>query len=203
MTDPILPGVNGTGQANPAAAPDPFNPAALRLSQDFASTVGVKKALVVVPCRKPNRQEFVRVRAGAEWRLETGTFEDKINRETYLVNRELWSDLMGEIQAVCLFLCASRQNDIFFWPAKLPSPDGRQNAWHESAIAAARIAEEKWVRVSANMNSGMYDVHVAGGNLSEPEWPELPFPELLRLCFKDRFIQSLDHPVLRALRGEA
>ena len=43
--------------------PDPFNPAALRLDQSFADTVGVKKLLTTVPVRKPNRQDFVRVNA--------------------------------------------------------------------------------------------------------------------------------------------
>jgi hypothetical protein len=48
----------------------------------------------------------------------------------------------------------------------------------------------------------MYDVVQAVGELTEPEWPDLPFAEILRLTFKDRFIRSTDHPVLRALRGE-
>ena len=43
----------------------------------------MKKVLTTVLCRKPNRQEFVRVRAGEEWRLETGLFEDRVNREMY------------------------------------------------------------------------------------------------------------------------
>ena len=66
-------------------APDPFDPARLRLSQDFAAMAGVRKVLTVVPCRKPHRHEFVRVRPGEDWRLETGMFEDKVNRDVYLV----------------------------------------------------------------------------------------------------------------------
>jgi hypothetical protein len=38
--------------------------------------------------------------------------------------------------------------------------------------------------------------------LPEPNWPELPFKELLRVAFKDKYINSLDHPILRKLRGE-
>jgi hypothetical protein len=67
--------------------PDPFDPASLRLGQDFVSSIGVKKVLTVVRCRKPSRQEFVRVRPGVEWRLETAVYEDKVQRETYLVDR--------------------------------------------------------------------------------------------------------------------
>jgi hypothetical protein len=201
------------GQPGPAEAANrlsgsdvpanPFDPARLRLSQDFASTVGVKKVLTTVPCRKPNRQEFVRVRPGEEWRLETGVFEDSNTRENYLVEPALWSELLGEIHPVCLFYAVSRQGDVMLWPVKLPGADGRSNSWNESALASARLAQSKWVRVAANMPGSMYDVYEAAGELSEPEWPELSFSEVLRLAFKDRFIQTMDHPAIKALRGEA
>jgi len=192
------------GQATPTTdpAPDPFDPEALRLSQDFVNGLGVRKVLTTVPCRKPNRHEFIRVRPGADWRLETGVFEDRINRETYLVRRELWAELAGEVLPVCLFLAINRQNDVFLWPVKLPGPDGRSNAWNDSALAAARLAETKWVRVASNTSAGMYDTFEAIGDLPEPEWPTLPFGEILKLCFQSRFINDLDHPVLRALRGQ-
>ena len=110
--------------------------------------------------------------------------------------------MLGEIYPVCIVSAVTRQGDILLWPVKLPGADGTSNSWNESAIAAARLAENCWVRVAANMAAGMYDVFEASGQLSEPEWPNVPFPELLRLAFKDRFIQSNDHPALRALRGE-
>ena len=190
-------------RANPPEAPDPFDPESLRLGQDFASTIGVKKVLTTVPCRKPNRHEFVRVRPGVDWRLETGVFEDKVNREVYLVRRDLWPELAGEVYPVCLFLAVNRQGDVFLWPAKLPGTDGRSNAWNDSALAAARLAETKWTRLAANMGAGMYDTFEAAGELSEPEWPELSFREILELCFKGRFIQDVDHPCIKALRGLA
>ena len=196
-----LDGGRKTLKTNPA--PDPFDPASLRLGQDFASSIGVKRVLTTVPCRKPNRHEFVRVRPGEDWRLETGAFEDKVNREIYLVRRDLWAELAGEVYPVCLFLAVSRQGDAFLWPVKLPGVDGRSNTWNDSALAAARLAESRWVRVAANMPGGMYDTFEAQGELSEPTWPELSFPEILRLCFKQRFIESVDHPAIRALRGVA
>jgi len=50
-------------------APNPFDPAALRLDQSFAETVGVRKLLTTVPVRKPNRQDFVRAHADPAYRL--------------------------------------------------------------------------------------------------------------------------------------
>jgi hypothetical protein len=51
------------------------------------------------------------------------------------------------------------------------------------------------------MALGAYSVFYAD-NLPDPDWPALSFRDLLRIAFKDQFIQTLDHPVLRQLRGE-
>jgi hypothetical protein len=182
---------------------NPFDPENLRLSQDFGATLGVKKVITTVRCDKPNKHVFVRVRPGDNWRLETGIFEDKVNNgDRYLVDPELWPELAGEIVPVCLFTAITKQNDLFLWPVKLPGADGRTNSWHASSLAAAQLAESQWVRVAANMQAGCYDVYEASGELAEPKWPDLLFEDILRLCFKDRLIEDMDHPCLRALRGE-
>ena len=55
----------------------------------------------------------------------------------------------------------------------------------------------------ADLNLGAYEVYTASADLPAPEWPEMPFSELLRVAFKDRYLDTLDHPVLKLLRGEA
>ena len=185
-----------------ACAPDPFDPESLRLGQDFGASVGVRKVLTVVPVRKPNRHEFVRVRSGESWRLQTAIFEDRVSKEQYMVAQELWAELAGEVFPVCIFVTVNRQGDVFLWPTKLPTSDGRSNSWNESALAAANIAEERWVRIAANMPAGMYDTYEAAGELSDPVWPDLSFRDLLSLAFKDRRIADSKHPVLKSLRGE-
>jgi hypothetical protein len=52
------------------------------------------------------------------------------------------------------------------------------------------------------MSLGAYEVFEATGDLPPPEWPDLPFQELVRIAFRDRFITDPGHPVLRRLRGE-
>ena len=141
----------------------------MRLGQDFASAVGVKKVITTVPCRKPNPHEFVRVRPGEDWRIETAVFEDKINRDVYLVDRSLWGELASDVRPACLFLAINRQNDVFLWRAKLPGPDGKSNTWNKSALAAARLAETPWIRVSSNMTASVYDPFGARGKLPDPE----------------------------------
>lgn len=190
------------------ASPDPFDPselAKLRLSQDFSELSQVKPVLTNIACRKPHKQEFIRVRNGEEHRFTTGCFTDKDSREVYLITPTVRECLVGDVVPTMLVVCVSRNSPIpFLWPLTLPGVDGRPNRWHESAIEAASIAEDQWVKVMADMAAGCYVPHVALGNLPEPEWEDVPpMTELLRLSFRDRLIATTDHPVLRRLRGES
>ncbi len=174
----------------------------LRLSQDFASQVGVKRVITTVPVRKPDRQWFVRVHPDEAWRLETPVLELKEERETYVVDPSLWSELPGELVPKVLFTAVNRQGVVFLWPVRLPGEDGRGNAWNSSALEAATLATQGWVRVAANMSLGAYEVFQATAELPEPEWPEKDFQSLVDIAFRDRYIRELDHPALRRLRGE-
>jgi len=185
-------------------APDPFNPESLRISQDFAAAAGVKQVLTTIPVRKPNRQDFVRVHPGENYQLTTVVIELKDDRESYLVTPDLRDELIGEVIPVTLFLAVNRQGVLFFWPCKLPDPSGRINAWHESALEAAHLARDGWIRVTADMSLGAYRIFQATGELPGPEWPEETLGELLKIAFKGgKLIDSVDHPVLKRLRGEA
>jgi hypothetical protein len=185
--------------------PSPADPFAdldsLRLGQDFSAALG-KRVLTTVPVRKPGKQDFIQVRSEEEFRLETFVLEMKDEREVFLVAPGLWPDLTNEISPRVLFTCINRQGVVFLWPVRRPGPDGRLDSWSSSALAAAQTAMVRWVRISANMSLGGYDLYEAVGELSPPEWPQLSFQELLRLAFKDRFITDSTHPVLRRLRGE-
>src|SRR5262245_19909275 len=92
-----------TDRSSSEISDDAFNPGSLRLGQDFESHVGVRKAINTVPVRKPDSQWFVRVRAGNEFHLATAVLEVKEDRETYLVEPSLWSELPGEIVPKMLF----------------------------------------------------------------------------------------------------
>jgi hypothetical protein len=75
--------------------------------------------------------------------------------------------------------------------------------WHRSAIAAASLAERQWIRIRANQPNGAYDIYAAEAAIPDPEWPPVPFQELLRIAFKDRLVNTLEHAVIKRLRGLA
>ncbi|UCF33645.1 MAG: hypothetical protein JSV78_15065, partial [Phycisphaerales bacterium] len=126
----------------------------LRVSQNFAASVGVKKVLLTVPVRKPSNQAFVRTHPDEAYRLETAVLELKDERETYIVVPELWQDISTELVPKVLFTAIDRQNNVFLWPIRLPGNDGRLDQWNQSALEAAQMARSNWVRISANMSLG-------------------------------------------------
>jgi hypothetical protein len=174
----------------------------LRLSQNFADLVGVKKQLVIVSVCKPHPHWFIRVHP--EWQLSTFTLtvEGERGRETYIVDPGLWDGIRRLLAPSRLVVGISRQNAVFVWPLRLPSSDGRTNTWNESALAAAKLAETQWVRVASNTAIAMYEIVTATAQYPEPEWPDVGFQRVIELAFQGRFIQSADHPVLRKLAGE-
>jgi hypothetical protein len=173
----------------------------LRLTQDFAATVGVKKLLVTIPVRRPNPQDFVRVHPEAAFREAFPAIELKDERELYVVNRNMQAELSTECVSATLFTTINRQGVLSLWPVRLPGPDGKTNEWWRSAREAAELAMTKWVRIKANMSLGAYEIFSAESVMQEPTWPELSFNELLRIAFRDRIISSPDHPVVKRLRG--
>jgi hypothetical protein len=85
--EPAGPAANTAPKAD---EPDPFDPASLRLRGDLTAAMGVKKALLSVPVRKPDKTWFVRVHPDEAYSIQTAVIELKEEKETYLVARDLW-----------------------------------------------------------------------------------------------------------------
>ena len=84
----------------------------------------------------------------------------------------------------------------------MPDEQGNIDHYNAAAHRAAMMAETSWVRIAANKGAGTYDIYDALDQMAEPEWPEMTLGQILELAFKTRFIETLDHPVVRRLLGE-
>ena len=180
--------------------PDPFDLGSLALSQSFTETAGVRKLLTTVPVRRPNPQDFVRVHPSPDFRRDLLMLELRDDREQYVVRPELAVELSGETVMRTVFTAISRQGVTFLWPVTI-APDGKTNDWWRSGREAAELATTRWVRMKANMSLGAYELFEAEGVMAEPEWPEVTFQELIKVAFRDRLIDSVEHPVVKRLRG--
>jgi hypothetical protein len=183
---------------------DPYNLEALRLSQDFAAAVGVKKLTTTVPVRKPSKEWYVRTHPDPAYRLQTVVLELKEDREVYLVSPSLWPELASEptFSPRLLIAAVNRQGILFLWPIRLPGADGKIDDWSRSALDAAGEAESRWIRVTANMSLQAYEITAAPRQVPEPVWPDLTFQQIIKIAFRDNMIDGWNHPVLQRLRGE-
>jgi hypothetical protein len=94
MNKPTLQAVDLGSPAN-TPAPNPFDPTNLRLDQNYAETVGVKKLITTIPVKKPNKQTFFR-------RDNFPIIDLKDDGEEYIVARPLVPEPITEVEAAAL-----------------------------------------------------------------------------------------------------
>ncbi len=179
-----------------------FDVEALRISPDYAATLGASKVLATVPCRKPNPQVFIRVRPEEEFQFVTAVIELKEDREIYLLDPAFREAVSHELHIIQIYTAITRQGTLFLWPIRMPGADGRLDSWNQSAHTAAQHAMRGWIRVQSNRQLGGYEIFAAAGGIPDPEWPEKSMQELVQLAFRNNYIKDPDHPVLQALAGK-
>lgn len=181
---------------------DMFAPENLRVSQDYVEQANVEQIIGTISVRKPDKQEFVRVRPGVEWQLPVAVIEDNVDRECWIVAPSLVPEVANETSFVLLRLAINRSGVHFLWPLKI-SKDGKRNTWNQSAMVAAENAVTRWVRILSDRGASQYRILAEKDVSAEPEWSDMTFQKILELAFKDRIIADYNHPYLKQLRGEA
>ena len=51
------------------------------------------------------------------------------------------------------------------------------------------------------MSLRAYETFQAENSIPDPQWPEQSLGELIRIAFRDRLINTIDHPAVKRLRG--
>lgn len=180
-----------------------FDFKALKKPSVFEQGAVVKKIVTTIPIRKPDKRDFFRVRP--DWSVSVFILEARTG--AYLVDNSALDEAAetGCLKAVDLFfLMTFADSEPFISYITLPAPDGSDNDYNRSRREAYKIGITDWVKIKANQKNGFYEVVKAISNYPEPEWPEEPatLEEAAQIAFKDFFIDSPDHPVLKELRGE-
>jgi len=174
----------------------------LRLPQNFESIVGGKKLTQYLPVKKPEKQWFIRTHPNREMWFYAAILDFQEDRDAYIVEEELWQELANEVVPKVLIPSMTSHGHSFIWPIRVPGEDGRIDDWSRTAFLAAEQARKQWLRLISNMQLGLYDTMVAATMLPDPTWPDFGLEEWLRLGFRDKIISSVDHTVVRRLRGE-
>ncbi len=187
------------GHEDQPSACNPFDPRSLRIGQRLGEGPTTRKLVTTVQVRKPNRQEYFRVHPDQTYRLDSAARGQSGGRD--LPGRP--GDRAGDPWRGCCQDPLSDRHATWRTPAVAGAIAGRaRTAWNAAAHQAALSAEARWVRIAANKGAGTYDAYEALDQVAEPAWPDLSFERLLEMAFKNRFIDNLDHPVVRRLLGE-
>ena len=193
-------------QTTPKQAPTPTTTVtdlkSLRQPANYGATLGVKKLLNKVLVGKLKKHQFFRTHISDEMTFPAMILENKEARESYVVVPEVAQEISELVRPVMLHAAIDRQNNVSLIPVQLPGEDGTRNPWHESLAQAVEHAKLKWLRITANMHAGGYDVYEAEGELPEPEWPAHDIDALVQVAFRGKIITSLDHPVVQSLLGK-
>ena len=101
-----------------------------------------------------------------------------------------------------LTLCQNRQEGLFLWPVPVPDTEGMTTKWSTTAVDAATLSRESWIRMVANMQAGGYELYRAENLAIEPSGPEFEMARVIELAFGNTSIIDCEaHPVIRQLQG--
>ena len=173
----------------------------LRISASYGATLGVRKLLTRVPVCKPKKTNFFRVHVSEEMTFQGMLLEQKEVNESYLVVPDIAQEISELVSAVQLYAAIDRHNNVSLIPVPLPGEDGKRNPWHQSLAQAVEMSKSNWIRITANMSLGGYDVFAAEASLSEPEWPDCDIEALIEVAFRGKIISGLEHPIVQSLLG--
>jgi hypothetical protein len=188
----------------PGGVLDPFAPDTYKVPQSLDAAAGVKKHLTELSVRTPDKSWWVRRHPDPQYSLSAWVIEMKEERENYLVLPPLWPPLVGEacFKPKTFYLAVNMQGRPFLWGVRRPADDTKEpDRWMRAPLEAVRLAKDQWTRITWNEDTKQHDV-ATSKSTAEPEFPDLPMRDLLELAFKGFVIDSLDHPVVRRLRGD-
>ncbi|MGO9100440.1 MAG: hypothetical protein ACLP9Y_13695 [Mycobacterium sp.] len=197
------PSVNGTGpteESTQKVTADIFDP---EYSVDDEETLGIEKAIITIPVRKPRSTEFFRVHPEFVTDRYVLNLREGMDEFVYLISAEL-KDLVPEnVRKARIYPTINKFGTVALWRVNYPwegSRRGRKS--FDTAVAAADRAKTAWTRAVWNRDTGSYDVLIAKGDLGMPRWPDMNFRDMLATAFDGLVIDRADHEVLRELAGE-
>ena len=170
----------------PPAKPNPFDPANLRIDRNSAISSGPKELITRIGIGKPHKQDYIRVHPDPAYQVNTRVILFKENEEYYVIQPDMLSLLWHESVPVTLHTAMKYPNALFVWPIRLPDDGEKDMLWWQSGRDGAEQGSRHWTRLQPNKKAGKYELYPNhDGVMPEPEWPPLPFAEILRIAFRD------------------
>jgi hypothetical protein len=152
-----------------------------------------------IEVRKPPPDHFVHVHPNPDFNGVFPLYADSEKRfDPYLIAPELMDSLPPQVRInVKYYRLAAAIIDtgrLFLWYLAQTGSE-----WHESGDECILIAMTEWTKVFPDTNGYRHEPPKA--QHPEPVFPDLLFAEYLARAFKDRYIDNLQHAVIKRLAG--
>jgi hypothetical protein len=190
-------------QPSNAAAVDPFDPMNLGIATDYAAAINAKASSKPFELRKPNDQEYFLVSPRTGHRLVVGSITDKQDMgKLYIVPSGLLEEVRTKfpkaVRAVELVLAQTLAGASLVWP--VPLAEDRGGRWNSTQRGGCEQGKTRWTNITSGR--GQYDI-ITVNNPKAVDWDSVPpFRDILHQAASERLINSMEHPLLRKLRGE-
>ena len=182
---------------------DEFSPENLRVLNNSDLRDLVCTELVELSARKPQKDEWFRVHP--DYQQQGGILDIFSEHKVFWVSKGMQSQVAHDpcfTFRICV-LCVTRQGVPFIWPLKTDvAAGGTGDKYVRIPFAAMVHGREKWTRLYYSQEKREHQVETSD-LLDAPKFPNKPFPELLKLAFKDAVISTADHPAILNLKGRA
>jgi hypothetical protein len=106
-------------------------------------------------------------------------------------------NIENKVDQLNLTTAITVDGSLFLWFYK-----NSTNSWSDSARIAIQAATRSWVRTIPDKSSNGYLLEYPMVAPPDPMWPPLTFTQILETAFGSRFIDSLNHPMIKKLRGD-
>jgi len=157
--------------------------------------------LGTVEIRKPRPQEWFRTHLHPGMLKEIFVIRKDSSGEFYAVAPRLAQELAAEIREAFVIAGINHEGALFVWPILKPKEDTNAQIF-DSDLEHVSLSRSVWIRRRWDPGSRSYLVDEAASN-KEPQWPEsCILDEWLEKGFRGRFIDSVDHQLIRSLRGD-
>lgn len=172
-----------------------------------ADSNAVKQVRMSIKVGKPSPEEYIMVKDGPEFTVDVMLYEDKeskdSNNRTYLVAPEvvpvLWD--RNACKPARIFCLITTTDKILLSDVGLAKPGQALNVYNSTRLKAYEIAKERPIAIVAG-DSG-YEVKYPLSTLPKPSWPEeyTSIEPLMELAYKDRVIETTEHPIVKRILG--
>ena len=159
--------------------------------------------------RNPTKHEWFRTNPdpGYKQMLNGFVYDCGGDKVKYLATPEIAQYLEShgvECQPLQVRVCCSKTLVPFLWvisgaPASMA---GRETPWLKTKLEAAQRAEKTWVRLQWNAPERQHDIYENPQISTQPKFPEKTFQEIITEVFREKLLDTVDHPVVKDITAQ-